>query len=855
MADDRSIFDEPHHHSLELLAARALSEGNIATAFRLADRRCRIPPTPEPHCYILRGEAACQMGATAVAIADIAKALEIAPDDVLANRRMLTWSKQPQQKMRAALALVGQETNLGSLRQAINVLHKSGKRNLAKVKILADAIEGWAVWEGDAPLTISVTDGANSVGTIVEPDAFHPLAEYGCAADFIVERTKSTVSQSIVLSTAGIVFYSTRTAGNETKSKIPVRRPRARHPRGQGASVVVPVYADYEATRICLESLLDELKSSSHHAIIVDDATPDPQIAKFLTDLGARPNVEVLINTRNLGFIASVNRALEHIEQGDVVLLNSDTLVPKGFINRLSAAARSSPDIGTVTPLSNNGEFTSFPMPYRSNPLCSRQDINRIDAIAARVNADKTVDVPSGIGFCLYLTRACLNAVGPLSEDFDSGYLEDTDFCLRARERGFRSVCAPSVYVGHAGSKSFGQEKRSLVVRNARVLEQRFPRHSSECEAFMIADPLQSSRQAIEREAAAITCRPRLLITGTGTLGAVARWRARALASEPNPVMILEARYQVDGATVKIFDAAGGMPQSLQLNLCSSSERDVLVDFMQSMQPSRIEFLDPANVPLLLVDLLLSLNVPYDILIADAGLLGPRNKQGIAATAGFISADDTIGRRERPLGSEAEPDDGDWADRWREIAQGAQRILAPCPQAAALAAGILPGRAIDQISKFTRGKISRAKRKPRKAATHHLGLVPVRSCAREQWLMTEIARRLSRMLPTVSITVVGATLDDIGLMHRSNAFVTGTVHPDEFEREVDSLGLGHLFISTTEPLFGHPILSVAHSSHLPTGYFDWSAGRIKPRRRDLSIDPRASLDDIVGALCRWMRNS
>ena len=56
---------------------------------------------------------------------------------------------------------------------------------------------------------------------------------------------------------------------------------------------------------------------------------------------------------------------------------------------------------------------------------------------------------------------------------------------------------------------------------------------------------------------------------------------------------------------------------------------------MQSMQPSRIEFLDPANVPLSLVDLLLRLNVPYDILIADAGLLGPRNKQAYRRYCGI----------------------------------------------------------------------------------------------------------------------------------------------------------------------------------------------------------------------------
>ena len=104
-------------------------------------------------------------------------------------------------------------------------------------------------------------------------------------------------------------------------------------------------------------------------------------------------------------------------------------------------------------------------------------------------------------------------------------------------------------------------------------------------------------------------------------------------------------------------------------------------------------------------------------------------------------------------------------------------------------------------------------------AARHLGFVPVRSAAHEQWLMSEIGRRLKALAPTVSITVVGTILDDIDLMRSGNAFVTGAVNAEEFEREIDFLDLEYLFISATEPLFGHPILSVAHSSVLANGLF------------------------------------
>ena len=400
MAGDRTIFDEPHHQSLELLATQALAEGNAAAAFKLADRRCRILPVPEPHCYVLRGEASFQMGAKAPAIADIARALEIAPDNIPANRRMLAWARGPQQK-RAAFALIAQEQQFDSLRKAIQVLHKDGQRNLANVTVLEDVIEGWAVWQDEAPLEISISNGGHAVTEKFEPDPFHPLGDFGHATSFNVRRPQSASPQSILLSIAGSVFHSTRTAGNVGKPKMLVHWPRPANARAQKITVIVPIYGDYDATRLCLETLLNELSSHRHRAILVDDATPDPQIASYVAELATLPRIEVLTNERNIGFTGSVNRAIAQVKQGDIILLNSDTIVPPGFIDRLAAAAQSSPDIGTVTPLSNNGEFTSFPIPNTANPLGSREEIARIDRIAAKFNADKIVDIPSGIGFCL----------------------------------------------------------------------------------------------------------------------------------------------------------------------------------------------------------------------------------------------------------------------------------------------------------------------------------------------------------------------------------------------------------------------------------------------------------------------
>ncbi len=849
MVGDRTIFDEPHHQSLELLAAQALAASDTTTAFKLADRRCRIVPTPEAHCYLLRGEASYSLGATPAAVADLAKALEVAPDDIAANRRMLAWGDRAQQ-LQAALSLVRYDNNLKSVRDAAQILTDNGHRNFAKVTVFADHIEGWAVWHGNSPLLISIADNREEITQEYEGDAFHPLAQYGAATSFRMRRPQSMSPQTVLLSAGGTALYAARTAGNKRPPRVRVIQPRPPTTGRDQITVIVPIYGDFDATRLCLETLLDALKVSGHRAILIDDETPEPRIAEHLAQLATDPRIELIVNARNLGFVGSVNRALDCIKQGDVILLNSDTVVPRDFIERLAAAAHAWNDIGTVTPLSNNGEFVSFPVPFRANPLGSREEVERINATAAKANAEIIVDIPSGIGFCLYVTRACLDRVGPLSEHFERGYLEDVDLCLRAREQGFRNVCAPSVYVGHEGSKSFGGEKRALVVRNLRLLERRFPYHRSECAAFMDADPLRPARQAIEQSAAAIACNPRLFVTGAGAVGSVAKQRAGEVASTAEPVLILEVHYPPQGPLVKLLDAAGAIPQSLQFRLFDPNERKALSGFIKRNRPSRIEFFDPTNTPPQLVDLLLKLKIPYDLFIADAGVLGRNDQRFCAAAAHGCATSEATAARDRAASTAAQTR---WIEAWRRIAAGAQRILAPSPEAEAFAASVLPGRKIDKTFGTSAGR-RRPKRRRPKATSPHLGLLPVRLCASEQRLMCQTARHLRAKRPDVTITVLGATLDDIGLMRASGAFVTGPIEPQEFSDLADALGIDHLFISATQPIFGHPILSRALSLGLPTASFDWCGGR-KVSKHDLSLDPHLPQNDLMGALLEWLPKS
>jgi GT2 family glycosyltransferase len=728
---------------------------------------------------------------------------------------------------------------------------------------------------------------------MLDPDPGHPLADLGRALSFSVARPPLWGPLTIELVVGCDVVYSTRAGGvsrlaireqwNPTKRPLspsaalsascadffrvlrgtnPVMAESAetsetncdvgpRRPGWEGReletdpgaaadhhiiTVVVPVYHDYEATRACLQSLVEELRTSRrYNAVVVNDVAPNPFITRYLAWVGAQPRVRVVTNKRNLGFVGSVNRALAQIYDGDVILLNSDTLVPRGFIERLATSARSWPDIGTLVPLSNNGDLAGFPVPHVATRLGSADDVARIDRIAAEVNAGRIIDIPNGTGFCLYITRACLDAVGLLSEDFDRGYLEDVDFCLRARQRGYRNVCVPSVYVGHAGSRSFGNEKRGLVSRNIDILRSRYPGYQLEFAAFDRADPLRSCREAIEREVPASGQRPLLLVAGAGVVGAVARQRGRELAM--HACLILQVR----GNEVTIFDPRGGIPQSLRFDLAAPAECEELITYLRKLQAPRMEIFDAVAVPSRLADLIAKLKIPFDLVVADAGFLGRRGAAALLAATRSVYARGGV-----PADDEA------FVAGWRETANNADRILAADEHAKAFAARLFPRRRIITMASPAGPRGPGPWRRRSHDPGHRLGLIPVRRGAHEQWLIATIARAFEATRPHLTLTVLGVTLDDAALMGIGNTHVTGTVDDEEIGPLYDSYDLDALFVCATRPLFGHPHITAAWASSRPIAYFDWSNGEVAVRPGDLALDTELVVDAIVAELDCWL---
>lgn len=277
-------------------------------------------------------------------------------------------------------------------------------------------------------------------------------------------------------------------------------------------AVVIPVFAGLVATLDCLNSVVASSPMGTA-IIVVDDATPDRALAADLDLRAQAGQITLLRNADNLGFPASANAGLRAafalIPPHDALLLNSDTLVPQGrgtsWLARLRDVVHAQADIGTAAPLSNDASILSYPGRDSRNVLPDRRALARLDMQAVRANARVTVDIPTSVGFCMYVRRECAIETGLFRPSlFAQGYGEENDFCIRARHLGWRHVAVPGVVVAHLGSTSFGDSRSPLVARNLAVLEQLHPGYHRLVADYQATVPAQDALAPARRRLDAV---------------------------------------------------------------------------------------------------------------------------------------------------------------------------------------------------------------------------------------------------------------------------------------------------------------------------------------------------------------
>jgi GT2 family glycosyltransferase len=209
--------------------------------------------------------------------------------------------------------------------------------------------------------------------------------------------------------------------------------------------------------------------------IVVDNGSTDETQAYLRSAMEREPRLRCVFNQSNRGFAGGNNDGIEIASGLFLVLLNSDCIVTGDWLKGLKEPLLEDRGIGLIGPVTNSAgnEQRIFTTGTTPDEIFEEGRTWVGNSAGARFETEM-------LGFfCVALRRDVLDRVGMLDEGFRLGFYEDDDYCIRARQAGYRLICAEDVFVFHRGGATFGRKAatgvRKLMKENRRRLALKHP--------------------------------------------------------------------------------------------------------------------------------------------------------------------------------------------------------------------------------------------------------------------------------------------------------------------------------------------------------------------------------------------
>jgi len=544
--------------------------------------------------------------------------------------------------------------------------------------------------------------------------------------------------------------------------------------------IVIPIYAGMRETMDCIESVLATTSATDVELVVVDDASPDSELHDAVARLARTGCITLISNAENLGFPGSANKGMELHPQRDILLLNSDTEVFGDWFARLKRAAYAAEDIGTATPLGDCASIVS----YTQGPSMTRLASAEIDRIAGTVNRGKLVDLPVGIGFCLFIKRSCLRETELFDEEtFAKGYGEENDFCLRASALGWRHVAATDVFVRHRGGLSFGRRKSMLMERNGRILNMLHPGYDELIARFVAVDPLLDARRAIDMQRLiAMAASPVLIVTGN-LLGGVKRHtvaRRAALQSEARTVLMLQPSENDKVASTVRLSVAGEAMENLVFRI--PEDLETLRDLLKGIGLEAVELHHFIGLPSPVLELVVrGLECPSTIYVHDYSWICPRVflVNGNGAYCGEPAIDDC----ERCIKTHGSVIDDPLSvqalrDRSSRLFRDAKQIVAPSVDVRTRMSVYFPGVTV-KVMAWETPVVPAPKLKSIVSRRVRVALIGAISIPKGYNVLLKCAQDAAARNLDLEFVLIGYSSSDEELVATGRVFVTGPYADDE----------------------------------------------------------------------------
>ena len=205
----------------------------------------------------------------------------------------------------------------------------------------------------------------------------------------------------------------------------------------------------------CLRSLHDHPPHVTHEIVVVDNASRDGSVEMVRSQW---PRVRVIPLNSNVGFASANNEGMRRTESELVLLLNSDTIVPDGAIDRLMGALRELPGASIVGPkivdANGHAELSYGRMMTPLSELRQKRLVRRASPMRLARLTSRTRRVDWVSGACLLVRRQDAEAAGFLDERYFL-YCEDVDFCATVRANGGTVYFSPLAQIVHLRGRSW----------------------------------------------------------------------------------------------------------------------------------------------------------------------------------------------------------------------------------------------------------------------------------------------------------------------------------------------------------------------------------------------------------------
>jgi GT2 family glycosyltransferase len=257
-------------------------------------------------------------------------------------------------------------------------------------------------------------------------------------------------------------------------------------------SIVVPTYNGIALTEACLAALTETLPSEFRgEIIVVDDGSTDDTKGRLLIWAAKEPRLRVLRNPQNCGFLNACNQGAAAAAGDIIIFLNNDTLPQYGWLEPLLRTFQEWPDAGAVGGklVYPDGRLQDAGGVVFSDGSAANFGKGDLELDAPLYNYVREVDYVTGA--LIATPRQLFNELKGLDPWYQPAYYEETDYCFRLRQKGYKVYYQPQSVVIHVEGATCGTDPSSGPKRHQVINREKFRTRWREVLRFQPPPPLQ----------------------------------------------------------------------------------------------------------------------------------------------------------------------------------------------------------------------------------------------------------------------------------------------------------------------------------------------------------------------------